>query len=129
MPDFYALAPGHDNTAGYIAVTDLLSVHVSGAGSFEVGIEREYLDGSVEDTGTAEFDWELSAGMLPEDVANIETNILNGQRTGPATVSTKLNNGTWVDVNVTLRLPRVFTRQGVRYAAPTLRFTNGEVIP
>lgn len=124
----YALAEGHNNTAGYVPVTDFLSVHVTELGTFEWGLERVYLDDSIEDSGTGSFDWQFTGGLTAADIAYIETTFLNDQRAGPVTVSTKLNNGTWVDVNATLALPRTYSLQGVRYGSPVLRFTGGELI-
>jgi hypothetical protein len=134
MTQEYAVVSGHNNPGDLETIEDIrvsgrpLLSSIEALGEFDDGLERAYLDGSIEDNGLASWGWK-SASMLPSEYGYIRTNILAGKRSGPVTVRTRLNDGTYSNFNATLTLPKrgdLQLQPGGWYKDVPWTFTSGE---
>lgn len=133
MADIYQLAEGYNNAAGYVEIEGVEVAgedihHVSSVGTFGTARETTVIDGTVFDDGFDTWEWVI-AGVSIDQYAYFSTTFLDGQRSGPVTVRTKMNDGTWVDRNATMTLPRRPSLQGFKYGGFVLSFTMGEALP
>lgn len=129
----YALAEGHNNVAGLIPVYELINgepthTHANSLGTFRAATEFIGLDEIAQDMGGDVWDWTFAA-LLFSEIEIIETDILNGARSGPVTVETKGRYGQWVQRNAILTLPQSLPRQGIKIGGLVFGFRDGQVIP
>ncbi len=131
MPS-YQLAEGHDNTAGFVEMRNVIAggerlAYITSLGTYQAAREIVGLDGIVRDDGDDTFEWTF-AWMSPEQLAYIQTNFLNGARSGPVTVETLTNAGDWVEVNAILTLPRTLSLNGEYFGPVIFTFTRAEAV-
>lgn len=131
MLNTYALAPGHNNVAGLIPLSELIDgnpthSHASSLGTFRAAREFVALDEIAYDDGTDVWEWTFAA-LLPSDIEYIETNILNGARSGYVTVETRNRYNVFVERNAVLTLPAIFTRPDAswKFGPVVFTFTGG----
>jgi hypothetical protein len=133
MAQEYAIAADHDNEAGLDTWEDIrvsgraLTSSVQGLGTFDRGLERAYLDGSIEDTGTASWTWTIATMTLAE-YAYLSTTYLNGVRSGPVTARTRTEDGSYANFNVTATLQKGPTMVAGHYEDVEIKFTSGEAL-
>lgn len=129
----YQLAEGYNNAAGLTPLDEIVSgepleSHATSLGTFATGFETVTLSGEVFDDGYYTWTWTFAA-LTPADIAAIETNILNGARSGPVTVETRNRYGTFDQYNAILTLPRLLPLQGLKFGGVVFEFTRGEELP
>lgn len=123
----YGLIAGHDNTP--ILLTEIVSgepleSHATSLGTFRAARELVALDGITYDDGTDTWEWTFAA-LLPSDIEAIETDVLNGARSGPVTVETRNRYGAFVVRNAILTLPATLSLRGVKFETVVFAFTQG----
>lgn len=129
----YALAPGHNNVAGLVLVRELIDgepthTYPNGLGTFRAATEFIGLNRIAQDMGDDVWEWTFAA-LLFSEIEVIETDILDGERSGPVTVETKGRYGQWIQRNAILTLPQALPRQGVKIGGIVFDFKGGTVIP
>src|SRR5688572_15460644 len=128
----YALAAGYDDVAGLIPLSEIIDgepmeSHVTSLGTFRAAREFIGLDGIAQDDGDNTWTWTFAA-LTTTDIETIETDILDGARSGPVTVQTRSRYGTFINLNAILTLPQVLPLQGEKFGGITFSFSRGQVI-
>lgn len=129
MLNAYGLVAGWNNTPVALSVIiDGLPTHshASSLGTFRAAREFVGLDEITYDDGTDSWDWTFVA-LLPSEIEIIETDVLNGARSGPVTVETRNRYNAWVERNAILTLPASFSRPdgSWKYGPVVFTFTGG----
>lgn len=129
MLNTYGLVAGHNNTP--VALDELISgepleSHASSLGTFRAAREFVALDEITYDDGADVWEWTFAA-LLPSDIEHIETNILNGARSGPVTVETRNRYGAFAERNAILTLPATLQRSesSNKFGPVVFTFTGG----
>ena len=99
--------------------------HITSLGTYQAARELVGLDGITRDDGDNTFEWSFE-WMRPAELEYIQTNFLDGARSGPVTVETRDNFGDWIEVNAILTLPKALTLRGEYYGPVTFTFTRAE---
>jgi hypothetical protein len=128
----YALAPGFDNVAGLIELSVIfdgepLESYATSLGTFRASREFIGLDGIAQDDGDDTWTWTFAA-LTPESIEYLETEILDGARSGPVTATTRNRYGTFVNRNAILTLPQTLPLQGVKFGGVVFQFTRGTAV-
>lgn len=134
MADEYAVAPNHNNAAGLVtvyttAVSGKYFARLQGAGTFDPGEERIYVDGTRDDVGEGLFTW-LSTWMTWAQYEYILATPLQGRRSNRVTVRTRLNGAAYANYNAILTMPKTseLTRVFGYYTDVVWRFTQVNAI-
>jgi hypothetical protein len=109
----YSLAPGHNNTAGYVVVENttvsgVKFVHVQGVGTYDDGEEVTFVDGSKDDQGEAMYTW-LFTKMTLAQYDWLYNTPNAGRRSNRVTSRTRFKTLTYQDVNAIMTLPKTST--------------------
>ena len=129
----YALANGHDNIAGLVSLRVIvagksLDSHATSMGTFAAEAEFIGLDFISQDMGNDEWEWSF-ASLTPLDIKTIETDILDGKRSGNVTVETRNRYLEWIQLNAVLTLTQQLPRQGEKFGGVVLSFRDGVILP
>lgn len=106
----YKIAPGFNNTAGYVtieatAVSGKYFSHIQGLGTYDPGEERVYVDGTRDDVGEGFFTWLITKMTIAQYEYLIATPNA-GRRSNRVTARTRLNGLTFVNTNSILTVPK-----------------------
>lgn len=127
----YKLAPGWNNAAGFILLTEIIDgepmdSHASSLGTFRAAREIPGLDGITRDDGEDVWEWKF-ASLTTTDIQTIEEDILDGERSNQVTVETRNRYGAWVTRNAVLTIPAILNRSDAspKFSAVIFSFTGG----
>lgn len=110
MADEYSIAPGYNNTAGYVVIQNTIVsaktlAHVQGVGTYDPGEERVFIDGTRDDVGEGLFTWLLTR-LTWEHYEWFLATPNAGRRSNRVTARTRLNGAAYVNTNAILTLPK-----------------------
>lgn len=128
----YQLADGHNNTAGFVSMLDIVVdeqrlARITSLGSHQPARFIKGLDGISRPDGGDVFTWTFE-WMSPEEVAYIKTTFLNGGYSGYVTVETLTSERVWVEQNAILTLPFSYSLRGEFYGPVVFTFEDGVTI-
>lgn len=111
MVQEYSLAPGFDNTAGFVvlestAVSGIYFISIQGVGSYDPGEEVPKLSGIIDDVGEAAFEWLFTRLTFAQYDWLIATPNA-GARSNRVTARTRFGNTTYHNVNAIMTVPKV----------------------